>query len=58
MLTFIVLGYVPGTHIQLSFSLLFVIPFAGLIAGIIYKIVHHVHTEKRAAELYFSIISL
>lgn len=58
MLTFLVLGYIPGTHTQLSFNLLLAIAIVLFAPYIIVHVTHFVQLKHRTHQLLFEIISI
>jgi hypothetical protein len=58
MLTFIVLGYVPGTHTQLSFDLLLLIVAFLAAPFVIVKLLRRIKMHQRSHQLFLDIVSI
>jgi hypothetical protein len=58
MLTFIVLGYFPGTHTQLTFSLLLYAVALLVAPFVIVRVAHVVQLKHRTHQLFLDIVSI
>ncbi len=58
MLTFIVLGYIPGTHAQLTFSLLLLVLGALTTPFVLIRLVRFVRFQQRTHQLFLDIVSI
>ncbi|MDB5182471.1 MAG: hypothetical protein JWO47_255 [Candidatus Saccharibacteria bacterium] len=58
MLTFIVLGYIPGTHAQLTFNMLLLVVTAFMAPFIIVKLAHFIAFHHRTHQLFLDIVSI
>ncbi len=58
MLTFIVLGYIPGTHSQLTFSIFMLILGIVITPFVLVKAVRFISFHHRTHQLFLDLVSL
>lgn len=58
MLNFIVLGYIPGTHVELTFTLLAGACSFGLISTLALSFVRRAQLKKRTLQHYMELLAL